>query len=504
MNHDRSVPWADTPLHDRLSWAARFRAAIANDAPTLCSLVSAETGKPEWETVTSDLAPLLASCRWHERNAVRILSPQRVGGRPVFLLATRQRLERAPIGRVAIIATWNYPIQLLGIQLLQALLAGNTLVVKPSEHVPRTQHRLIQLAVNAGLPDRTIDLRPATRDAGKVMLDTERFDHVVFTGSTSVGERIAGSLARTLTPSTLELSGRDSALVLHDADPELAAACIWNAVVMNAGQTCMAPRRALVDARIYRSFLAALSPLAAGAKPVRLISAEAAMLAHALAVRAVNAGGRSLSGVLEPPAPVTGSHADLPRNTLRPLAIVDCPATSELVGGDHFGPVLAVLPFSGIDHALSIHSRCGAHLATSVFTRSPRRAHRLAPSLGTGVVTVNDTVLPTGHPGVPISGRGPSGWGSSRGEAGLLAMTRPIQISETRGALRPPLHMPAPAAARTVMRILLRWYGASRGSHLPVSVEHHPVPLTPQETRPQRPLTPHHEPSHGHSPVPRA
>ena len=176
-------------------------------------------------------------------------------------IGQRHQVERVPLGRIGIIATWNYPVQLLGVQLVQALAAGNRVVVKPSERTPRTQALLLDLARRAGLPEGTLDVLPATRDAGAAMLQHAEMDHLVFAGSTAVGRRIAEAAARRLLPSTLELSGRDTAFVLADADPALAARTIWSAVTMNAGQTCMAPRRVLVDSRVYERFLAALARL---------------------------------------------------------------------------------------------------------------------------------------------------------------------------------------------------------------------------------------------------
>jgi acyl-CoA reductase-like NAD-dependent aldehyde dehydrogenase len=292
-----------TDLTARLRWARGFRAAVWGARERLIELVCAETHKPRHEALTGDLMPLLAACVWHERHARRLLSGRGVGGRPALFMGQRHRVERHPLGRVAIIATWNYPVQLLGIQLVQALVAGNRVVVKPSEHTPMTQGLLLELAAGAagGLPEGVLTWTEATREAGPRLLEAGAIDHLVFTGSTAVGRQVAAWAAEGLIPTTLELSGCDSALVLADADPALAAERIWAGITMNGGQTCMAPRRVLVDRAIYPAFVAAVSPLAAGAKARRLINAGAAAKAYALAKGAVEAGGRSVSGVLEEP-----------------------------------------------------------------------------------------------------------------------------------------------------------------------------------------------------------
>jgi aldehyde dehydrogenase (NAD+) len=475
-----SAPVPDWALADRLNWLARFERLLARHRDELCLFMADEIGKPPFEGLTSDLMPLLAACRWLRRRAPRLLRPRPVRGRAWFQLGQRLAIAREPLGTVAIIATWNYPVQLLGIQLIQALVAGNRVIVKPSENAPRTQQRLLTLGVAAGLPDGALTWVEPTRDAGPRLLREHHVDHVVFTGSTRVGREVAAWAAGTLTPTTLELSGRDSALVLDDADPRLAARAIWNAVVTNAGQTCMAPRRALVDQRVYEAFLAALAPLAAGARPVCLIAPDPAARAFDLARDAVARGGRSLSGILEPPL-----AAD-PRR-LRPLAIVDCPDSAPLVEGDHFAPILAVVPVRDLSHALALHARCTQHLATSVFTRRPARRPGLARALGAGIVLFNDCLLPVGHPGVALGGRGESGWGVSRGADGLLAMTRAVHVTSTHPRLRTPLAPPTTAMVRTISSLVGRWYGASRATPAPpldpadpVVPDRSPAPATPR------------------------
>ncbi len=445
--------WATTSLSHRLGWVARFRAGVASSIDDLASLAETELGKPRFETLTADLMPILANAKWFEKRARRVLAPRTLRHGGMIALGQSQTVRREALGSVAIIATWNYPLGLLGIQLLHALVAGNRVVVKPSEHAPRTQAALLRLAFEAGLPDNALSAVEPTREAGEALLRDHAFDHVVFTGSTAVGRTIAAALAPSLTPSTLELSGRDSAFVLADADTNLAARSIWFMVQANAGQTCMAPRRVLVERAAYPQFLRDLGLFVGGARPRKLIDDRSAERTYALAKSAVEAGGRSLSSVLEPPV---GAW-------LRPLAIADCPEDADLVAGDHFGPACAVIPVDSEAHALAIHQRCEQHLATSVFTRRPRQAEsRLAPHLGATTVTFNDCVIPTAHPAASIGGVGPSGWGVSQGEQGLLAMTRPVFVSRTHPVLRPPLDEPPPHRAAQMARMIAKLYGAKK------------------------------------------
>ncbi len=432
-----------------------FRRLVAARRDDLVALCVEEVNKTPWEALSADVLPLLASIKWHERHARRALRARTIPGTPWWAIGQSHRVEHRPLGTVGVIATWNYPVQLLGVQVVQALAAGNRVVVKPSERSPRTQELLLSLARDAGLPDGQLEWTDSSREAGARMLRERKLEHLVFTGSTAVGREIARWAAESLTPTTLELSGRDSAFVLADADPVIAARSIWAGATVNGGQTCMAPRRALVDRSVYSEFTNALAALAASATPRRLIDESAASRVFDLSRDACAQGGRSLSGVLEAPK----------GDAMTPAAIVDCPEGAALVEGDHFGPALAVVRVDSIDHALEIHRRCDQHLATSVFTRSRAAARDLTARIGTTTVTVNDCLVPTGHPGSSISGRGMSGWGESRGVAGLLALTRPVHVSGTP-RMRPSIFAPPPNRAAQFDAAVSFFYGKKRPADL--------------------------------------
>src|SRR5690606_4413216 len=151
----------------------------------------------------------------------------------------------------------------------------------------------------------------------------------------------------------------------------------------------------------------------------------------------------SLSGVLEP------ARGD----AVTPVAVADCPEDAPLVAGDHFGPALAVVPVDSVEHALAVHERSGPHLATSVFTRDRREARAIAAQCGSRTVTINDCLIPTGHPGASIGGRLLSGWGASRGVAGLLAMSAPTHLART-ARVRPPTAEPTPGRAAAFDRAM--------------------------------------------------
>lgn len=430
------------PTASDLAWVRDFRKAIIRDLDKFYELTEQELGRDRFETLTADIVPLLAACKWTQRHARRILRTRKPVGTSLWQFGQRHRIQRAPLGTVGIIATWNYPIQLLGIQLVHAIAAGNRVVVKPSERTPRTQEHLLKLAREAGLCSDRLIWTAATREAGGELIEQGRLDHVVFTGSTPVGKQIASRLAKTLTPSTLELSGCDSALVMGNADPRLAAASIAFALTLNAGQTCMAPRRAIVHPDIHEAFITALRK---------------------------EIDKRDARPVIDPAERerVDRLIADAEAHGAEPLQDVDpdvcriltgCQAHFDIAKGEHFTPSLALISAESDDDIRRIHASFTQHLAVSVFSTRPRAHFEDAASLNATVVTFNDCVVPTGHPGLSIGGIGPSGWGLSRGSEGLLAMTRPVFVSSTPKRVRIPTDPPTEGVRKTVDAFVRRRY----------------------------------------------
>jgi acyl-CoA reductase-like NAD-dependent aldehyde dehydrogenase len=443
---------AVTPsLSDRLNWLRAFRDAVREMHPTLCALASEEVGKSTFEAMVADVMPLVGSMNWHLRRAKSILKPRRVGGGGLFGFGHSVERQRMPVGRVLIIATWNYPVQLVGIQLVQAVVAGNAVVVKPSERAPRTQAMLLDLAIRAAdaIPSMrgSIEVRSASREEGRRVLAEEHFDHVVFTGSTAVGRAIAEVCAPRLIPTTLELSGSDTAFVLADADARAAAGAVFMGFTANAGQTCMAPRRALVMREAHAAFCDELARLVAGAKRVTLVDAGAAEAAQRAAHAAISDGGRSIAGALEP---VSG-------RTMRPVAVLDCPSQGALFRGGHFGPALAVRAVDSLDEAFALHACVGQYLATSIWTRRPTAelAARVE-ACGSSLVHFNSVLLPSAHPGIAITGTGASGWGGSRGESGLVALTREVFVTRTSRFVPTPLEEPS-ATVQSFLSKFIAW-----------------------------------------------
>jgi acyl-CoA reductase-like NAD-dependent aldehyde dehydrogenase len=420
--------WALRPVRERLQPVAAVRRLLVKECDRLCAAISKDVGKPTDEALAADVLPLAEACKFLQQKAARLLRPRRVSGRlrPIWLMGQKDTVHRRPRGLVGIIGTWNYPLILNGVQILQALTAGNGVVWKPSEVAPATAEALVDLLSRAGYPSDLLQKLPATREAGKDLAEAD-VDHVVFTGSSKVGRILATTLGKRLVSSTLELSGCDAMFVLEDADPAFAAQAAWFGATVNRGQTCLAARRAFVQRSVYPKFLEALSPLVAKAAPMRLALASQVAEADQLVSAAVSEGGRLL---VDPPASV-------PPESLFPRVVVDARPEMALCREASFAPVLGVLPFDTLDDALRLEAQCPYALGASVFTSNPDRVKQWAGRLRTGSVAINDLIISTAHPATPFGGTGESGWGSTQGAEGLLEMTVPQVVSVRSGRYRP-------------------------------------------------------------------
>jgi acyl-CoA reductase-like NAD-dependent aldehyde dehydrogenase len=455
--------WAARPIRHRLQPVRALRRLLVDHCDAFCEAVQSDIGKPCAETLAGELLPLVEACRFLERRAARLLRPRRVPmrQRPIWLWGQSDRVLRRPRGLVGIIGTWNYPFLLNGIQIVQALTAGNGVLWKPSEVAPNSAAVLQRAFGEAGFPAELLHVLPTTREAGRELADAD-VDHVIFTGAETTGRHLAAALGRRLVTSTLELSGCDALFVLDDADVQLAARAVWWGATLNRGQTCLAVRRALVHRDRYPDFVEALRPLVTATPPQRLALAAQAQHAESLVRDAVAAGARVLVGQPGPAVP-SSPERNGATATCSAVAVVDVQPGMALCREASFAPLLAVLPFDDLDEALRINAQCPFGLAASVFTRRPARAVELADRLKVGTVTVNDVILPTVHPATPFGGQGAAGWGVTQGAEGLLELTVPQVVSIRSGSYRPH-YEPAGSTRLThadTLRGLLEWGHAS-------------------------------------------
>lgn len=441
------LSWSGKTISERLQFIRHLREQLIYQRESLWQAAYDDVNRSLEEVLASELLPIAAALKFLERHAQRILAPRRVSprDRPLWLWGCRDVVHRRPWGVVGMIGTWNYPLFLNIVPIAQALTAGNTVIWKPSEQAPRCAQAIGQLFRQAGLDQDVLQILPATREAGPQLAEAD-IDFLLFTGSETVGRRLASRLGERLIPSTLELSGCDPMWVLADADISLAVQAAWFGMTFNRGQTCIAVRRILVQRPVAEAFYAELRTWLARVKPFSPVSLQTPAQEEQfqrLLADAVEHGAALL--------PVPGLEVT---DGCRPTFLWNVSAEAAVMREPCFAPLAAIAVFETIEQALALTRQCRSGLAASIFTNDITLAQHLAAQLPTGYVTVNDVLAPTAHPATPLGGRGASGWGVTQGPEGLLSLTVPQVVAVRHGRFRPHYKESIPPVSPSTRQIL--------------------------------------------------
>ncbi len=415
--------WAATPVRTRVQVLRRFRHALARSAEGLVDAIGRPAPHGRAESLAAEVLPLVDACRWLEREAPGVLRPTRYGrrGRPQWLRGVESELRRDPWGLVLVLAPSNYPLFLAGVQALQALAAGNAVLVKPAPGCSAPMQVMASLLDDAGLDPALFVV--VEEDVGTARgLLRGGVDKVVLTGSAATGRAVLDDLAPSLTPAVMELSGCDAVFVRDDADLDLVTEALRFGLTFNRSATCIAPRRVFVS-RARRDELETRLVGALGRIPAEPPPERQAALIQEVAREALIEGARVLVG-----------HVGSDRLAL-PLVLTGVRPDMRIARTDVFAPVLSVLAVEDDEDALRQAAHCPYALGASVFGALPG-ASRLAARVPVGLVTVNDLIAPSADPRVPFGGRGESGFGTTRGREGLLEMTATKVIQVRRGRSR--------------------------------------------------------------------
>jgi acyl-CoA reductase-like NAD-dependent aldehyde dehydrogenase len=333
--------------------------------------------------------------------------------------------KREPLGVVAAITPFNFPLILAGSKIGPALAAGNTVVHKPADETPLSALYMAGLFQRAGVPDGVLNVvTGAGPVAGEALLRHRGVDKVAFTGSTAIGRHVAATAGEALKPVTMELGGNAANIVFEDADLEKAVGAIIKAFVFNTGQFCMGGPRLLVARSVYSTLLGILADAVPGVpvgdpRDPGTVVGPMAGEKHLKKVEeyvdlARKEGGRIVCG---------GERLDLDGGFYyRPTVIADLSNDSRVVQEEVFGPVLTVQPFDTEDEAVALANSTPYGLASGVQTTNLARAHRVADRLQAGVVWVNDWAML--DPAVPFGGVKDSGYGREYGPEALDAYTK--------------------------------------------------------------------------------
>ncbi len=412
--------WGRLAAFERGRLLSALGRAVLAHADVLAALETMDVGKPRSQA-RADVTALARYLEFYGGAADKLH-----GTTIPFLEGYTVYTLREPHGVTGHIIPWNYPMQIIGRSVGAALAAGNSVVVKPAEEASLTTLAFARLAAEAGFPPGTINVVPGLgEEAGAALAAHPGINHVSFTGSVEVGTLVQSAAAGHVAPVTLELGGKSPQLVFDDADLEAALPVLARAGLQNAGQTCSASSRLLLQRGIYARVVEALAeryralragPAARDLDLGPLISAAQRRRVEAMLEAGIKGGAQVLArGEIVADAPAGGHY-------VAPLLLAPPGPGHVLAQEEIFGPVQVVLPFDSEDEAIAIANGTRFGLVAGAWTRDAGRQHRLASRLRAGQVFLNDYGA-AGGVELPFGGVGWSGHGREKGMEALYSFT---------------------------------------------------------------------------------
>jgi len=434
------LAWAALSFRQRARIILRARKLMLSERDEIARLVSRETGKPAAEAVSMEIVPTLDAMHYFAHASENLLRPQKIDIGQYGMMGRSSRIVFKPLGVIGIISPWNFPLATPADEVVMALMAGNAVVLKPSELTPLVALKIGELFRRAGLPEGLLEIVTGDGTTGAALIDA-RVDKIMFTGSVATGKRVAEAAAKYLTPVVLELGGKDPMIVLEDADLANAArGAVWGAFA-NAGQACASVERCYVQEAIAPRFIeqvvAETKALKQGVGTDEAVDIGAMSNERQLRIVAEQVNDAQQHGARV----LTGGQraANLKGLFYEPTILTGVDHRMAIMRDETFGPVLPVMTFKTDDEAVELANDSVYGLTASVWTRNIARGRRIAERIEAGTVMVNEVVYTHGIAQTPWGGVKDSGYGRTHGRMGLLELVSPRHIHVNRLSFLPDL-----------------------------------------------------------------
>lgn len=452
---EAQVAWGQRSPAERAKMIARVKRRALSRAEEIARLVHEEVGKPEVEVLLGEVLPTADVVDYWSANIEELLDRDEVELDPLTFPGKRGHIYREPRGVIGLIQPWNFPLALPLRTIVPALLAGNAVVFKPSEVSPRTGALIGELF--EGLPAGVLEIVQGGGDVGAALCESG-VDLVVFTGSVATGRKVAHACAERLVPVSLELGGKDAAIVLADADVDRAAnGLVWGAM-MNAGQNCAAIERVYVEKPVAEQLIAKIVSAVQALKAGDDVGPLSTSAQREIVKKHVEAAKEAGAKVLE------GGSARKEGYGYAPTVLRVEGDDLALMQEETFGPVLPIAVVTDVEEAVRRANASRYGLTASIWTKRIGFAEELARRLRAGVVTVNNHSFTGAIPAAPWSGVGETGAGITNSPLALDALTRPrFVLTDRSRAKRELWWYPYTSTLRTIALAMAKLRGGASG-----------------------------------------
>jgi acyl-CoA reductase-like NAD-dependent aldehyde dehydrogenase len=424
--------WAETPLRKRVKCIRKMRRFIMDHIDEVAEAVSKDNGKSRVDAMETEVVTSSMAVSFYCNKAATFLKSRKLpmGNIVTYSMGKRSRIIRSPFGIIGIISPWNYPFSIPFSEVVMALLAGNAVILKTASETQFVGHLLKQCVESAGLPENIFTyVNIPGSVAGDAFLEAG-IDKLFFTGSVAVGKYLMKKASETLTPLSLELGGNDPMIVCADADLKRAVAgAVWGGF-QNAGQTCAAIERIYVDKKVYDKFLGMMKKVIESLRvgpdsdfnvDIGAMTTTRQMDTVRLHVDDAIKKGAKIFAQSKAPQGHKGQFMPC-------MVLTDVNHDMLLMKDETFGPVVGVMPFNDINEAIRLANDSYLGLTASVWSKSRRKAQRIAAKIKAGALTINDHGLSHGFAETPWGGFKQSGIGRTHGDLGFDEMTQPQVI----------------------------------------------------------------------------
>jgi acyl-CoA reductase-like NAD-dependent aldehyde dehydrogenase len=435
--------WEALGFDGRARVLRRAQKWVLDHQQRLIDTIVSETGKTYEDALLAEIGYVGSAFGFWAKHAPEYLADEKIRSANPFVLGRKLVVRYAPLGLVGVIGPWNYPLSNSFGDCIPALAAGNSVILKPSEVTPLTSLLMGEAMRECGLPEGVFQVATGRGETGAALID--EVDMVMFTGSTATGKKVMERAARTLTPVSLELGGKDPMIVLADADLERAANAATYYSMQNGGQTCISVERVYVEAPVYDAFVAKVTekvralrqgaPAGPGSVDVGAVTFPMQLDIVSAHVDAARSAGATV---------LTGGRANTshpPGRFYEPTVLVDVDHSMACMTEETFGPTLPIMRVHDAEEAVKLANDSSYGLAASVWTKDAARGEALARRIEAGVVCVNDAQVNYLALELPMGGWKASGLGSRHGAGGIRKYTRQQSLLVTRLAPKRDLHM---------------------------------------------------------------